>query len=146
MQHFSYLGCPLTPIWMSHWRCRATEGAEFWISCKRPAFLSNFSALQLIQNSAPFVARQRQRDILINSLNGEAEILNLQCFFNLHSHVWAVSCENRHFPSAELKPEFCGLFHIPLCWNWGLAGQIAKFQNPPHRFFHLWQFDHLDFK
>ena len=23
-------------IRMSQWRCRATEGAEFWISCKRP--------------------------------------------------------------------------------------------------------------
>ena len=34
-----------------------------WISCKRPAFLSNFSHLQLIQNSAPSVARQRQCDI-----------------------------------------------------------------------------------
>ena len=50
---------------MSHWRRWATEGAEFWISCKRPAFLSNFSRLQLIQNSAPFIARGRQCDIRI---------------------------------------------------------------------------------
>ena len=47
-------------ILMSHWRSRATKGAEFWISCKRPAFLSNFSHLQLIQNSAPSVARWPQ--------------------------------------------------------------------------------------
>ena len=50
---------------MSHWRRRATEGAEFWISCKRPAFLSNFSHLQLIQNSPFSVARRRQCDIWI---------------------------------------------------------------------------------
>ena len=29
------------------------DGAEFWISCKRPAFLSSFSRLQVVQNSAP---------------------------------------------------------------------------------------------
>ena len=31
----------------SHWRCRATEGAEFWIGCKRLKLLRNskFSAL-----------------------------------------------------------------------------------------------------
>ena len=50
-------------IWMSHWRHWVTEGAEYWISCKPPAFLSNFSSLQLIQNSAPSVTRWRQRDI-----------------------------------------------------------------------------------
>ena len=50
-------------IWMSHWRCQATEGAELWFSCKRPAFLSNSSRLQLIQNSAISVARRRQCDI-----------------------------------------------------------------------------------
>ena len=51
---------------MSHWRCRATEGTEFWISCtKRPAFLSNSCRLHLIQNSAPSVARRRQCDIRI---------------------------------------------------------------------------------
>ena len=54
-------------IWMSHWRRRATEGADFWISCKQPAFLSSFSCLQLIQNLAPYVTRQRQCDILLNN-------------------------------------------------------------------------------
>ena len=42
---------------MSHWCSQATEGAKFWISCKRTVYLSNFSRLQLIQNSAPSVAR-----------------------------------------------------------------------------------------
>ena len=50
---------------MSHWRCWATEGAEFWVSCNWPAFLSNFSCLQLIQKSAPSNARGRQCDIRI---------------------------------------------------------------------------------
>ena len=30
-------------IRMQHWRPPATDGAEFWISCKRPAILSSFS-------------------------------------------------------------------------------------------------------
>ena len=37
-------------IRMSHWCCRTTEGAEFWITCKRLAYLSSFSRLQVIQN------------------------------------------------------------------------------------------------
>ena len=37
-------------IRMQHWRRPATDGAEFWISCKEPAFLSRFSHLQVIQN------------------------------------------------------------------------------------------------
>ena len=41
-------------IRMSHWRRRTTKGAEFWISCKRPAFLSSFSRLQVIQNKRPW--------------------------------------------------------------------------------------------
>ena len=38
---------------MSHWLHMMVDGAEFWISCKRPAFLSSFSSLQVIQNLAP---------------------------------------------------------------------------------------------
>ena len=53
-------------IWMSHCCPWVTEGAEFWISCKQLPFLSNFSHLQLIQNSAPFVTRRRQCDIRIS--------------------------------------------------------------------------------
>ena len=30
-------------IRMSHWRHTMVDGAEFWISCKWPAFLSSFS-------------------------------------------------------------------------------------------------------
>ena len=40
-------------IWMQHWRHPATNGTEFWISCKRPAFLNSFSPLQVIQNERP---------------------------------------------------------------------------------------------
>ena len=54
-------------IRMSHWRRQATEGTEFWISCKRPAFLSNFSHLRIIRNSAPSVVRRLQCDIWINN-------------------------------------------------------------------------------
>jgi hypothetical protein len=39
------------------------QGRLFWIVCKRPAFLSSFSRLKLIQNSAPSVAGMRQCDI-----------------------------------------------------------------------------------
>ena len=35
------------------------------VGCKQPDFLSNFSRIQLIQNSAPSVARRRQCDIRI---------------------------------------------------------------------------------
>ena len=41
-------------IRIQHWRRPATDGAEFWISCKRPAFLSSFSRLQVIQNKRPW--------------------------------------------------------------------------------------------
>ena len=34
-----------TSIRMSHCRRRVTEGTEFWISCKQPAFLNNFIRL-----------------------------------------------------------------------------------------------------
>ena len=46
----------IVAIRMTHWRRRVTEGAEFWISCKRPAFLSSFSRS---------VTRRRQCDIRI---------------------------------------------------------------------------------
>ena len=42
------------PIQMQHWRPKATDGAKFWTSCKRPAFLRTFSRLQMIQNKRPW--------------------------------------------------------------------------------------------
>ena len=48
------------------------DDAKFWISCKRPAFLSSFSRLQLIQNSAPSVTWWRQYDIRIEVLSQKA--------------------------------------------------------------------------
>ena len=45
-QHFLILY--LTCIRMSHWRRLATEGAEFWISCKRLKLLRKAGRLQLI--------------------------------------------------------------------------------------------------
>ena len=53
-------------IRMSHWCHTIVYGAEFWISCKRPAFLSTFSRLQKIQNSAPSTILGRQCDIRIH--------------------------------------------------------------------------------
>ena len=41
-------------IRIQHWRPKATDGAKFWISCKRPAFLRTFSRLQMIQNKRPW--------------------------------------------------------------------------------------------
>ena len=38
-------------IWMQHCPIPATDGVEFWINCKRPAYLSCFSPLQVIQNT-----------------------------------------------------------------------------------------------
>ena len=55
----------MTTIRMSHWRRGATEGAEFWISCKRLKLLRKAGRLQLIQNSAHSVARQCQCNIRI---------------------------------------------------------------------------------
>ena len=54
--------CHITNEWiywkkvirMQHWRPKATDGAKFWISCKRPAFLRTFSRLQMIQNKRPW--------------------------------------------------------------------------------------------
>ena len=47
-------------IQISHWRPRATEVAEVWISCKRPKLLRKVGRWQLIQNSAPSVAWRHQ--------------------------------------------------------------------------------------
>jgi hypothetical protein len=44
---------PTYPIRMSHWHQQIVDSTEFWISCKRLAFLSTFSHLNMIQNSAP---------------------------------------------------------------------------------------------
>ena len=46
--------CQRVIIWMHYWRRPATDGAEFWISCTGPAFLSSFSHLQVIQNKRPW--------------------------------------------------------------------------------------------
>ena len=44
-------------IRMSQWHLMLVDGAEFWISCMQAAFLSSFSCLQLIQNSAQSIIR-----------------------------------------------------------------------------------------
>ena len=54
------LSCLLFSIWI--WCHTIVDGAKFWISCKRPAFLS---PLQLIQNSVPSTIVWRQCDIRI---------------------------------------------------------------------------------
>ena len=50
---------------MSHWRHMTVDGAEFWISCKQPAFLSSFSHLQVIHNLVPSTIVWHQCDIWI---------------------------------------------------------------------------------
>ena len=52
-------------IRMSHWRQQMVDGAEHLISCHWLAFLSAFSHLQLIQNSAPSTICWCQCDIRI---------------------------------------------------------------------------------
>ena len=68
---YSYIGI-FDPIWMSHWHHRATEGAEFWISCKQPAFLINFICLRLgnskFSNVCYSVASMWHLDSLMNFL------------------------------------------------------------------------------
>ena len=77
---------------MSYWRHKMVDGTEFWISCKRPAFLSSFSRFQVIQNSAPSTIVWRQCDIWIarksvrkNSISrmSPACFCNLTCYFCL---------------------------------------------------------------
>ena len=53
---------------MSHWCHTMVDGAEYWISCKRPAFLSSFSRLQVIRNSAQSAIVWHQCDIWMLSL------------------------------------------------------------------------------
>ena len=47
------------------------DGPEFWISCKRPAFLGSFNHLQVIQNLAPSTIMWRQCDIRIGQSLGQ---------------------------------------------------------------------------
>ena len=54
-------------IWISHWCHMMADGAEFWISYQRLAFLSIFSRWQLIQNLAPSTILWRQCDIEIET-------------------------------------------------------------------------------
>ena len=67
---------------MTHWRCRATEDTEFWITCKPPAFLSNFSWLQLIQNSAHSLAWRSQCDIWIVVILSVSQLVTTVIFFS----------------------------------------------------------------
>ena len=53
-------------IRMSHWRHMMVDGAKFWISYQRLAFLSTFGRWQLIQNLAPSTIVLRQCDIRIS--------------------------------------------------------------------------------
>ena len=59
------LGSEVLIIWMSHWCHTMVDGAELWINCQWPAFLSILSRWQLIQNSAPSTIVRRQCNIRI---------------------------------------------------------------------------------
>ena len=67
---------------MSHWRHTIVDGAEFWISCKQPTFLSSFSPLQIIQNLAPSTIVWRQWNIQI------PKQLVLNCKIVSHKHTY----------------------------------------------------------
>ena len=54
-------------IWMSHWRPRVTEVAEFWINYKWLKLLRKSGCLQLIQNSAPSVTSELFEFLLQNT-------------------------------------------------------------------------------
>ena len=54
---------------ISHWLHMMVDGTEFWNICKLPAFLSNFSRLQVIQNSAPSTIVWCQCDIQLGLQN-----------------------------------------------------------------------------
>ena len=99
---------------MQHWRRPATDGTEFWISCKRPAFLISFSRLQVIQNKRPlcwaaaYVTAYLEKlkflifEGLINSLSGSncgvVWMQNLKLFswngFKLVQTTWSVKQQN----------------------------------------------------
>ena len=58
------------------------DGAEFWINCKRPAFLSSFSRLQVIQNSAPSTIMRRHCDIRMEKK--QADLILFMAMSNLY--------------------------------------------------------------
>ena len=83
------------PIRMQHWRPKATDGAEFWISCKRPAFLSTFSRLQMIQNKRPwccgaaYVTAGLQKTKTISCSVFSSQILqNTEIIIVVHWNFW----------------------------------------------------------
>ena len=91
---FLWQGCQLVSmsflipfIRMSHWRHTMVDGAEFWISCKWPAFLSSFSCLQVIQNLAPSTIVWCQCDIKLHQLVIENQIWNMKCASRFFSCV-----------------------------------------------------------
>ena len=107
-------------IRMSHWCHKMVDGTEFWITCKRPAFLSSFSRLLVIQNLAPSTMVWHQCDIritawtlavqleipqILHSLFGNQQII-CNMFTNRFHHMsivhvfgkvtWEVSCHLHH--------------------------------------------------
>ena len=77
-------------IRMSHWRHTMVDGAEFWISCKRPAFLSVFSHLQMIQNLAHLPSC---------GVNVTSELAQVWLFY----YVWHVNKFYLIFPICDKK-------------------------------------------
>ena len=79
---------------MSHWRHRATESTEFWISRKQLKLLRKAGRLQLIQNLAPKVARRRQCDIRNNWPIWADKLWGIWCIssWNLSTHFVLSLC------------------------------------------------------
>ena len=136
---------------MSHWGHRVTEGAEFRISCKRPAFLSNFSRLQLIQNSAPSVTRWRQCDIRIHArapvniriktleaLNDAHYVAPLvetgDCHSSLNARSWFYVFDYQTKNSYYKQVCFCVLSTKARFWYWFL--QVNDYEIVVN-FFHI---------
>ena len=95
---------------MLHWRRRAIEGDEFWISCKRLKLLRKAGRLQLIQNSVPSVARRRQCDIRIGCYFKCCYKYIILISWNL---IWMAKLK---FKSLALNTAIVGLwiFHLSL--------------------------------
>ena len=63
---------------MSHWRCRVTEGAEFWISCKRLKSLRKAGYLQLIQRPLLLLIKNSKYMLLCDQVSIQHWNYNLE--------------------------------------------------------------------
>ena len=104
-ESFTYFEKSNYAIQMSHWCHTMVDNTEFWISCKGPAFLRDFSHLQLQQNSAPSVTWWRQCYIRIEVLCQKAvSYVGYNVLFFKICRSRRVQPEQLAFPSLPLRP------------------------------------------